>query len=47
MIHNNCNQGCCTYKITPYKEIKWNNGDGWKTNTALYIQNIESNVTFF
>lgn len=38
MIHNNCNQGCCTYKITPYKEIKWNNGDGWKTNTGKIVK---------
>jgi len=33
-----CQDGCCTYKVTPYKDIKWNNGDGWKSNSGKIIK---------
>lgn len=33
-----CNKDCCTYKITPYKQIKWNNGDGWKSNVKKIVK---------
>lgn len=34
----NCSNHCCTYKITPYKQIKWNNGDGWKSTTGKIVK---------
>jgi len=33
-----CANECCTYKITPYKQVKWNNGDGWKSNTGKIVK---------
>jgi len=39
MIHNyKCSNECCTYKITPYKDIKWSNGDGWKSNAKKIVK---------
>jgi len=34
----NCSNHCCTYKITPYKQIKWNNGDRWKSTTGKIVK---------
>lgn len=34
----NCTNNCCNYKITPYKQIKWNNGDGWKSTSGKIIK---------
>jgi 8-oxo-dGTP pyrophosphatase MutT (NUDIX family) len=28
-----CPDNCCIFKITPYKQIKWNQGDGWKPSS--------------
>ena len=34
----NCDSQCCNYKITPYKQIKWNNGDGWKSTSGKIVK---------
>jgi hypothetical protein len=28
-----CADNCCVFKITPYKQVKWNQGDGWKPSS--------------
>ena len=33
-----CDNQCCNYKITPYKQIKWNNGDGWKSTSGKIVK---------
>ena len=33
-----CDHDCCNYKITPYKQVKWSNGDGWKSNTGKIVK---------